>query len=37
MPTDAEEKTEEDLMDGVWRCLAVCLWLGEIEFKPSKK
>ncbi len=37
MSTDeVKEKTEEDLMDGVFRCLSICLLLGELTFEETK-
>ncbi len=36
MSKDGEEKTEDDKMDGVWRCVAACLLLGELEFDDKK-
>ena len=33
MTPDSTENTEEDKMDGVFRCVALCLLLGELEFK----
>ena len=37
MSVDGEEKGEDDLMDGIWKCMASCLLLGELEFKQGKK
>jgi hypothetical protein len=42
MSKDSVEKiddpqTTEDWMDGVFRCLSICLLLGELEFEETKK